>query len=49
MIEDADLDLMEYDNKWNRYRIRISKQDLTKNKELIVSLFKMAFGKTIKE
>lgn len=49
MIEDADLDLMEYDNKWNRYRIRISKQDLTKNKELIVNLLKMAFGKTIKE
>lgn len=48
LIEDADLDLMEYDNKWNRYRIRISKQDLTKNKELIVNLFKMAFGKTIK-
>ena len=49
MIEDADLDLMEYDNKWNRYRIRISKQDLTKNKELIVSLLKMSYGKTIKE
>lgn len=49
MIEDADLDLMEFDNKWNRYRIRISKQDLTKNKDLIVSLLKMAYGKTIKE
>lgn len=23
LIEDAGLDLMEYDNKWNRYRIRI--------------------------
>lgn len=49
LIEDASLDLMEYDNKWNRYRIRISKQDLTKNKELIANLLKMAFGKTIKE
>ncbi|MFH1191959.1 MAG: hypothetical protein V1655_00620 [bacterium] len=49
LIEYASLDLMEYDNKWNRYRIRISKQDLTKNKELIVNLLKMAFGKTIKE
>jgi hypothetical protein len=49
LIEDASLDLMEYDNKWNRYRIRISKQDLTKNKELISNLLKMAFGKTIKE
>jgi len=49
LIEDAELDLMEYDNKWNRYRIRISKQDLTKNKELIVNLLKMAYGKTVKE
>lgn len=49
LIEDAGLDLMEYDNKWNRYRIRISKQDLLKNKDLIVRLLKMAFGKTIKE
>jgi len=49
LIEDASLDLMEYDNKWNRYRVRISKQDLTKNKELIVNLLKMAYGKTIKE
>ncbi|MFH1482333.1 MAG: hypothetical protein ABIJ83_00595 [Patescibacteria group bacterium] len=49
LIEDASLDLMEYDNKWNRYRIRISKQDLTKNKELIINLLKMAYGKTIKE
>jgi len=28
LIEDASLDLMEYDNKWNRYRIRISKTRL---------------------
>lgn len=48
LIEDADLDLMEYDNKWNRYRIRISKQDLLKNKELIINLLKMAYGKTLK-
>lgn len=48
LIEDADLDLMEYDNKWNRYRIRISKQDLSKNKELIINLLKMAFGRPLK-
>lgn len=48
LIEDADLDLMEYDNKWNRYRIRISKQDLSKNKELIINLLKMAFGRLLK-
>lgn len=48
LIESAGLNLMEYDNKWNRYRIRVSKQDILKNKELIISLFKMAFGKPAK-
>lgn len=49
MIEDAGLDFMEYENKWNRYRIRISKQDLQKHKELIINLLKMSYGKTIEE
>ena len=45
LIEEAGLDLMEYDNKWGRYRIRISKQDLTKNKELVKNLFELSIGK----
>jgi hypothetical protein len=45
LIEDAGLDLMDYDNKWGRYRIRISKQDLIKNKELVKSLFEFSIGK----
>jgi hypothetical protein len=49
LIEDAGLDLMDYDNKWGRYRIRISKQDLEKNKELMMNLLKTAFGKTTRE
>jgi hypothetical protein len=43
MIEDAGLDLMEYDNRWNQYRIRISKQNLSTHRELIVKILKMAF------
>ena len=43
MIEEADLDLMEYDERWGKYRIKISKQDLIKNKELIKQLLKMSF------
>lgn len=49
LIEDAGLDLMEYDNKWNRYRIKVSKQDLARNKDLITNLLKMAYGKTLKD
>jgi len=45
LIGKTELDPMEYDNKWNRYRIRISKQDLTKNKDLIIKLLKMAYKK----
>jgi predicted transport protein len=47
LIEEAGLDLMEYDGKWGRYRIRISEKDLHKNKELITNLLKMAPGKNI--
>jgi len=47
LIEEAELDLMDYDTKWGRYRIRISNKDLEKNKELISNILKMASGKSI--
>lgn len=40
---------MNYDKKWGRYRIKLSKQDVNKHKELITSLLKMAYGKTTEE
>ena len=42
LIEEAGLDLMDYDTKWQRYRIRVSKQDLTKNKELLKNLVELS-------
>jgi len=45
LIGDAGLDLMEYDKKWKRYRIRISERDLSENKALIMDLLKRASGK----
>lgn len=45
LIEEAGLDLMDYDNKWGRYRIRISKQDIVKNKELLKGLLELSIGK----
>jgi len=49
MLEDAGLDLMNYDKRWGRYRIKLSKQEVNKHKELITSLLKMACGKTTEE
>ena len=49
MLEDAGLDLMNYDKRWGRYRIKLSKQEVSKHKELITSLLKMAYGKTTEE
>ncbi len=49
MLEDAGLDSMNYDRKWGRYKIKLSEQDVDKNKELITNLLKMAHGKTTEE
>lgn len=49
MIEDAGLDLMNYDKRRGRYRVRLSKQEVNKHKELITNLLKMAYGKTTEE
>ncbi len=43
IIDDANLDDMGYDTRWSNYRIRVSKQDLKKNKEAYTILLKMAF------
>jgi len=48
-LEGAGLDLMNYDKKWGRYRIKLSKQEVNKHKELITNLLKMAYGKTTEE
>jgi len=49
MIEDAGLDLMNYDKRRGRYRIKLTKQEVDKHKELITSLLKMAYGKTTED
>lgn len=43
ILDDANLDDMGYDTRWGNYRIRVSKQDLKKNKEAYNILLKMAF------
>ena len=41
-LDEAGLDLMDYDSKWGRYRIRLSKKDLKEKEEILKELLKMA-------
>ena len=43
-LDEAKLDTMDYDSKWGRYRIRVDKNDIAKNKELLKLLMKQAYG-----
>jgi len=40
-IDEAGLDLTDY-TKWGRYRIRLSKQDVSEQRDLLMELFKLA-------
>jgi hypothetical protein len=44
-IESAGMDMLDYDNKWGRYKIRLNKDDIKKNKDLILELIKLAYEK----
>lgn len=41
-LENSGLDAMEYDKRWGRYRLRISKGDLQKHAELLTELLEQA-------
>ena len=42
-LEAAGLDVMDYDKKWGRYRIRLSKGDIKKHSEFLTSLLRSAY------
>lgn len=42
-IESAGLDVMEYDNRWKRFRIRLKPGDVAKHKTILSGLIKEAF------
>jgi DNA relaxase NicK len=46
-IENAGLDILDYDSKWNRYRIRVKKDDIEKKKEILIELIKIAYDNSI--
>jgi len=44
ILENADLDIMDYDMVFGRYRIKLSKQDIDKHKQLITDLLQRAYN-----
>jgi hypothetical protein len=44
-IETSGLDLIDYNNRRSRYRIRLNKNDIENNTELLFELLKLAYGK----
>ena len=43
-LETAGIDVMEYDRRWGRYRIRLGKGDAEKHEPLLRELMKQAYG-----
>jgi hypothetical protein len=43
-LDAAGLTVIDYDDRWGHYRIRLDKADLTKHKDLLISLMKQARG-----
>jgi predicted transport protein len=43
-LDGSGLDVMDYDARWGRYRIRLAKGDTTKHKDFLVALMEKAFG-----
>lgn len=44
-IETAGLEMLDYDSKWGRYRIKLNKEYIENNKEFIIELLKTAYDK----
>ena len=43
-LDNAKLDMMEYESKWGRYRIRVDKAEIQKHKELLKNLMQQSYG-----
>ena len=42
-LEDAGLDLLDYDNRWGRYRIRLTRGDIEKQSQVLTELLEQAY------
>jgi len=43
MIDEAGLDVMDYDSRWKIYRVRLHGEDIEQNREVLLRLFKEAY------
>lgn len=43
ILEKSGLDIMDYDSRWGRYRIRLQQADIENNQEVITQIIKMAY------
>ncbi len=46
-LEEAGLDVMDYDKKWSRYRLRLAKGDVKKHQELLTGILSEAYKRTV--
>lgn len=46
-LEEAGLDLMDYDSTWGRYRIRLARGDVKKHEEFLIGLLRQAYEDSI--
>jgi hypothetical protein len=42
-LEESGLDIMDYDSRWGRYRIRLTPTDLKSNRDRLIELLRQAF------
>lgn len=45
-LEEGGVDVMEYDDRWGRYRIRLAKGDIQTHEALLRELLKTAYGES---
>lgn len=42
-LDRTDMDVMPYEKQWNRYRLRLTEDDVQQNKETLMQLIKKAY------
>lgn len=43
-LEEAGLDLLDYDKKWGKYRIRLNEESISEHQEILIRLLKQSYG-----
>jgi hypothetical protein len=44
LLDDSGIETLEYDKRYNRYRIRLTAPEVTKHRELLIDLIRRASG-----